>query len=79
MKRVDPEKGPKVPVNACDESTREDSPGDYDEQLGRSMARDARRVSNGDLSEEEFYEKYHEAVVEEFGRDERPIESGSGT
>ncbi|MFP4530894.1 MAG: 4Fe-4S ferredoxin N-terminal domain-containing protein [Halodesulfurarchaeum sp.] len=49
---------------------------EYDEDLGRQMAHDARRVSNGELSEAEFHEKYHEAVVAEFGRDDRPIESG---
>nr|WP_083258893.1 4Fe-4S ferredoxin N-terminal domain-containing protein [Halodesulfurarchaeum formicicum] len=52
---------------------------DYDEDLGRRMARDARRVSDGELSEAEFHEKYHEEVLEEFGRDDRPIETGSDT
>ncbi|MDR5656570.1 4Fe-4S ferredoxin N-terminal domain-containing protein [Halodesulfurarchaeum sp. HSR-GB] len=52
---------------------------DYDEDLGRRMARDARRVSDGTLSEAEFHEKYHEEVLEEFGRDDRPIETGSDT
>nr|WP_071933366.1 4Fe-4S ferredoxin N-terminal domain-containing protein [Halodesulfurarchaeum formicicum] len=46
---------------------------DYDEDLGRRMARDARRVSDGELSEAEFHEKYHEEVLEEFGRDDRPL------
>jgi hypothetical protein len=52
------------------------SPSQFDEELGRRMARDARRVSDGELSEAEFHDKYHEAVLEEFGRDDRPIESG---
>ena len=51
----------------------------FDEQLGRRMARDAQRVSDGELSERAFYEKYHEDVVEEFGRDDRPIETGGET
>ncbi|MDZ7849474.1 MAG: 4Fe-4S ferredoxin N-terminal domain-containing protein [Halodesulfurarchaeum sp.] len=51
----------------------------YDEDLGRQMARDARRVSDGELSEVEFHEKYHEAVVNEFGRDDRPIETGDNS
>lgn len=46
----------------------------YDTELGIEMARDAQRVSNGELSEQEFYEKYHEQVVAEFGTDKRPPE-----
>ncbi|EMA24237.1 MULTISPECIES: 4Fe-4S ferredoxin N-terminal domain-containing protein [Haloarcula] len=45
---------------------------DYDTDLGLRMARDAIRVSNGELSDAEFHEKYHEAVLAEFGEDERP-------
>lgn len=56
-----------------------EDPHRFDEELGRSMGRDAQRVSAGDLSEAAFYEKYHEAVVQEFGRDDRPIETGSDT
>jgi hypothetical protein len=47
------------------------SAGDEDD-LPRRMGRDARRVSRGELSEAEFYERYHEAVVERFGFDRRP-------
>jgi hypothetical protein len=49
-------------------------PNQFDEELGRQMARDAQRVSDGELSEAAFHEKYHEAVVEEFGRDDRPLD-----
>jgi hypothetical protein len=42
------------------------------DDLGRRMGRDARRVSRGELSEREFYEKYHDEVVEQFGFDHRP-------
>ncbi|MBI4298110.1 MAG: 4Fe-4S dicluster domain-containing protein [Chloroflexi bacterium] len=37
------------------------------------MARDAQRVVAGDLSEQEFYERYHEAYLHEFGVDSRAI------
>ncbi|APE94873.1 4Fe-4S ferredoxin N-terminal domain-containing protein [Halodesulfurarchaeum formicicum] len=44
-----------------------------DTELGKRMGRDAIRLSIGELSEDEFHEKYHEDVVEEFGVDDRPI------
>lgn len=47
---------------------------DYDTDLGRRMARDAIRVSLGEMSDQEFHEKYHEEVREEFGLDDRPTE-----
>lgn len=56
-----------------------EQPRQFDEELGRQMARDAQRVSDGELSEAEFHDKYHEAVVEEFGTDDRPIESGDNS
>jgi hypothetical protein len=46
--------------------------GEYDADLGKRMARDAVRVSNGDLDEAEFHRKYHEEVLAEFGEDSRP-------
>ena len=46
---------------------------DYDADLGMDMARDAMRLVSGELSEEEFYEEYHEAVVDEFEIDDRPM------
>ncbi|MFC6719126.1 4Fe-4S ferredoxin N-terminal domain-containing protein [Natrialbaceae archaeon GCM10025810] len=45
---------------------------EYDTQLGIDMARDAMRVTKGELSEAEFHEKYHEDVLEEFDVDDRP-------
>jgi Fe-S-cluster-containing dehydrogenase component len=45
---------------------------EYDADLGMAMARDAMRVTKGELSEAEFHERYHEDVMEEFGEDERP-------
>ncbi|AUG47600.1 hypothetical protein BVU17_08745 [Haloarcula taiwanensis] len=45
---------------------------EYNTELGLRMARDAIRVSNGELSDAEFHEKYHEEVLAEFGEDERP-------
>ncbi|RQG92398.1 4Fe-4S ferredoxin N-terminal domain-containing protein [Natrarchaeobius chitinivorans] len=47
--------------------------GDYDAELGMEMAKDAMRVTKGELSDEEFYDRYHEDVLEEFGEDERPM------
>ncbi len=68
--------GRKHPVAGDELASLGEQPRQYDEELGRRMARDAQRVSAGDLSEVEFHEKYHDAVVEEFGRDDRPIETG---
>jgi hypothetical protein len=45
---------------------------EYDTDLGKRMARDAVRVSQGTLDEAEFHRKYHEEVLEEFGEDARP-------
>ena len=45
---------------------------DYDDDLGKRMARDAVRVARGDLDEAEFHLKYHEEVLAEFGEDSRP-------
>ena len=49
---------------------------EYDQELGRRMGEDARRVADGEMSQQEFYEKYHEDVLEEFGEDKR--DSGTG-
>lgn len=46
---------------------------DYDADLGMDMARDAMRLVAGEMEEEEYYEKYHEAVVHEFDEDDRPM------
>ncbi|MDQ2049645.1 4Fe-4S ferredoxin N-terminal domain-containing protein [Natronolimnohabitans sp. A-GB9] len=46
---------------------------DYDAELGMEMAKDAMRVTEGELSEAEFYDRYHDDVVEEFGEDDRPM------
>lgn len=45
---------------------------EYDTELGKEMGKDAIRLARGDMSQEEFNEKYHEEVKEEFGVDERP-------
>ncbi|QCC57451.1 4Fe-4S dicluster domain-containing protein [Natrinema thermotolerans] len=45
---------------------------EYDSELGMKMAQDAMRVTEGELSEAEFHDRYHEEVMEEFGEDERP-------
>lgn len=58
---------------------------DYDTDLAKRMARDARRITNGELSESEFHERYREAVKTEFDVDYEDFEttsdreSGEGT
>lgn len=44
----------------------------YDTELGKRVAGDARRVVAGELSPAEFGQRYHEAFLQEFGRDDRP-------
>ncbi|WP_331233990.1 4Fe-4S ferredoxin N-terminal domain-containing protein [Natronorarus salvus] len=45
---------------------------EYDTELGLDLARDAQRLVAGEISETAFHERHHDAVVEEFGDDERP-------
>ncbi len=42
------------------------------------VAEDAQRLVTGDLSENEFYQKYHQAYLEEFGIDNRSISPSKG-
>lgn len=58
-----------TPLELFDEVPRPDASGN---DLPRRMGRDARLVARGDLSEDEFYDRYHEQVVERFGIDRRP-------
>jgi Fe-S-cluster-containing dehydrogenase component len=51
---------------------------DADSDLGLEMAKDAQRVVAGELSDAEFYEKYHERVIEEFGVDDRELPALEG-
>ena len=46
---------------------------EYDTDLGMEMARDAMRLVAGEIEEEEFYDQYHDDILEEFGEDERPM------
>ncbi len=46
---------------------------EFDSELGAQLAADARRVGDGELSTSTFYDRYHEAVLDEFGVDRRPI------
>jgi len=48
----------------------------FDTELGKQMSRDAIRASRGEMSDEEFYDKYHRKVIEEFGVDKRPVHTG---
>lgn len=63
------------PVDMAD-LDRDPVAGDADPDLGRRMGRDAQRVAAGELSEAEFYEKYHEEVLAEFDRDDRSVGTG---
>lgn len=51
---------------------------EFDTELGLELAKDAQRVVAGELSEQAFYEKYHDAVREEFGEDGRQLEAAPG-
>ena len=46
---------------------------EFDPDLGMQMARDAQRLVAGELTEAEFYGKYHDDVEEEFEVDARPV------
>ncbi|MFW5905321.1 MAG: 4Fe-4S ferredoxin N-terminal domain-containing protein [archaeon] len=39
---------------------------DFDTELGIELAKDAQRVVAGELSDQEYYEKYHERIRDEF-------------
>lgn len=45
----------------------------FDSELGREVARDAQKMASGELTEEAFYLKYHDAYLKEFGVDMRPL------
>ncbi|WP_424018747.1 4Fe-4S ferredoxin N-terminal domain-containing protein [Halorientalis pallida] len=47
---------------------------EYDTDLGMEMAKDAQRVTAGELNEAEFYRKYHERILDEFGEDARELD-----
>ena len=52
---------------------------EYDAELGMELAKDAQAVTRGELSEAEFYDRHHDAVVEEFGEDERQVARPTGS
>jgi molybdopterin-containing oxidoreductase family iron-sulfur binding subunit len=51
-----------------------DSEAEYDDELGRKMGEAARQVQAGEMTEAEFYDRFHDAVMDEFGFDNRPLE-----
>ncbi|MBI4282981.1 MAG: 4Fe-4S dicluster domain-containing protein [Chloroflexi bacterium] len=51
----------------------------FDADLRKEVAQDARRLIAGGLSEAEFYQKHHQAYLKEFAVDDRPIGSGGTT
>ena len=50
---------------------------EYSTDLGMKMAKDAKRVLQRKLSEDDFYEKYKEAVALEFGVEFQPVAKNS--
>jgi len=50
-----------------------DADREFDQELGKRMGTDAQKVADGEMSEAEFFEKYHDDVVDEFGDDARPL------
>ena len=50
---------------------------DFDTELGVEMAKDAEKLSKGEISEDEFYSRHSEKVREEFGIDARPTDPRS--
>jgi Fe-S-cluster-containing dehydrogenase component len=45
----------------------------FDKDLGADAAKDALRVAGGQMSEADFYLKYHNAYLKQFGIDLRPV------
>ncbi len=64
-RRLDDEDWEQSVEEILDEST-------HSTELGKQMGRDAVRVSIGEMSETDFHKKYHDAVLDEFGVDDRP-------
>lgn len=58
----------RTPLGDLPEPERE-----FDEELGKAMGEAARKLQAGEITEAEFYEQFHDDVVEEFGVDDRPI------
>ena len=54
------------------------SQSDHDTDLGVQLSKDAQKVVKGEMSEAEFHEKHHEAMIEEFGADNRRIDVNEG-
>ena len=54
---------------------------EHDTEIGKALARDARRLAKGEITEREFHETHHDELLDEFGLDDRPTdpEVGSGS
>ena len=57
-----------APLSAISEPEAE-----FDQELGKAMGEAAQKVRDGEMTEAEFYEQFHDQVVEEFGFDDRPV------
>jgi len=47
---------------------------EFNSELGVELARDAQKLAEGDITEDEFFNRHHEDVQEEFGIDGRPTD-----
>lgn len=47
---------------------------EFDQELGKAMGEAAQQIRTGELTEAEFYERFHDQVLAEFGFDERPVD-----
>ncbi|MFW6384254.1 MAG: 4Fe-4S ferredoxin N-terminal domain-containing protein [Halodesulfurarchaeum sp.] len=48
----------------------------FDQELGKRMGEAAQKLREGELTEAEFYDRFHEEVLAEFGFDDRPLDRG---
>ncbi|MCU4752520.1 hypothetical protein OB919_11050 [Halobacteria archaeon AArc-curdl1] len=62
------------PLRTLESLDSEPEESEYDQELGRSAGEAAKRVATGELSEERFYELYHEHFEAEFGDEYVPPE-----
>lgn len=47
---------------------------EFDSELGVELARDAQKLAEGEITEDEFFDRHHDDVQEEFGIDGRPTD-----
>lgn len=57
----------------CEQQGGESPAKQFNTELAQQVARDARQLIAGGLSEAEFYQAHHQAYLKEFGVDDRPV------